>query len=92
MATMVETLCLHVDALSGTLSDMTPGATEEDKNMADAPPDPNLGVGVRLGRGKQPPPRPRWVNVFGIVVIVLVLLFLVLHLTGLVPTHMSMHG
>jgi hypothetical protein len=32
------------------------------------------------------------VNVFGIVVIVLVLLFLVLHLTGLVPMHMSMHG
>jgi len=30
--------------------------------------------------------------VFGIVVIVLVVLFLVLHLTGLVPMQMSMHG
>jgi hypothetical protein len=61
-------------------------------HMAD-PPDPtNLNAGGRLSSGKQPPPRPRWVNVFGIVVIVLVLLFLVLHLTGLVPMHMSMHG
>jgi hypothetical protein len=89
---MVETLCLHVDAPSGTLSDMMSSASEEDKHMAEPPPGPHLSVGVKHGRGKQPPPRPRWVTVFGIVAVVLLLLFLVLHFTGLVPTHVSMHG
>ncbi len=65
--------------------------TEGDADMTDLPPDPNLGTGLRIGRGKQPPPIPRWVTVFGIVAIVLVLLFIVLHITGLVPTHFSMH-
>jgi hypothetical protein len=59
--------------------------------MADPPPDGNPPAGVRLSRRDQPPTRPRWVNMFGIVLIVLVLLFLVLHLSGLLPTHFSIH-
>lgn len=60
--------------------------------MADPPPDPIFPARVGLARGKQPPRTPRWVMVFGIVVVALVLLFLVLHLAGLVPMHISMHG
>lgn len=60
--------------------------------MSDPPSDPHIQAGVKHARGKQPPPRPRWVNVFGIVVIVLVVLFLIVHFTGLMPIHRSMHG
>lgn len=58
--------------------------------MADLPPVTEPRTGETPHRTKEPPRTPRWVIVFGIVVIVLVLLFLVLHLTGMVPMHMSM--
>jgi hypothetical protein len=60
--------------------------------MAETPPDSNVQAGVRNGREKQPPATPRWVIAFGIVVIVLVVVFLIVHFTGLMPMHTSMHG
>ena len=42
---------------------------------------------MRLAERGSPPATPRWVKALGVVALVLLLLVLVLHLTGLAPTH-----
>ena len=60
-------------------------------HTGEPPPDTNLQARTTVRRGNEPPRTPRWVRVFGIVAVVLLLAFVVLHLTGLVPMHLSMH-
>lgn len=66
---------------------MTAGCPDAEKPHLASKTDVSPAVPAR--RGKQSPARPRWVTAFGIAVVVLIVLFVALHLSGIVPMHIS---